>query len=89
MIGIIILTLAALICSALLVFSDYYLNEKNNNVQKIIELLPGYNCGGCGFGTCERMANNLLEDENLIDKCRPMKKDEALELKEYIKKVLK
>ncbi len=89
MIGLIILTITALICSLVLVFSDYHLNEKNNNIQKITELLPGYNCGGCGFGSCEGMANKLLEDENYIDKCRPMKKEEAEKLKEYIKKVLK
>lgn len=84
MIGIIILTLTALICSIILVTIDKYANKETKET-KIIELLPGYNCNGCGFGSCSGMAKALLEDANAIDRCRPIKKEEAEKLKEYIK----
>lgn len=86
MIGILVLTITSLVCSIVLVLTDKYLHTKT---EKITSLLPGYNCNGCGFGSCAGMAQELLKNPDAIDKCRPIKEEEALKLKEYIKSIIK
>ena len=85
MIGVIIITVVAFILSLVLVFIEGAVNTKED---KIRALLPGYNCGGCGYGSCDGMAKALADKTGDIDKCRPMKKDEKEKLKEYIKQML-
>lgn len=85
MIGVIIITVVALILSLVLVFIEGAVTTKEN---KIRALLPGYNCGGCGYGSCDGMAKALADKTGDIDKCRPMKKEEKEKLKEYIKQML-
>lgn len=85
MIGVIIITVVAFILSLVLVFIEGAVNTKED---KIRALLPGYNCGGCGYGSCDAMAKALADKTGDIDKCRPMKKEEKEKLKEYIKQML-
>ncbi|MCI5879488.1 MAG: hypothetical protein MRZ34_01710 [Bacillales bacterium] len=85
MIGVIIITVVAFILSLVLVFIEGAVNTKED---KIRALLPGYNCGGCGYGSCDGMAKALADKTGDIDKCRPMKKEEKEKLKEYIKQML-
>lgn len=85
MIGVIIITVVAFILSLVLVFVEGAVNTKED---KIRALLPGYNCGGCGYGSCDGMAKALADKTGDIDKCRPMKKEEKEKLKEYIKQML-
>ena len=85
MIGVIIITVVAFILSLVLVFIEGAVNIKED---KIRALLPGYNCGGCGYGSCDGMAKALADKTGDIDKCRPMKKEEKEKLKEYIKQML-
>ena len=85
MIGVIIITVVAFILSLVLVFIEGAVNTKED---KIRSLLPGYNCGGCGYGSCDGMAKALADKTGDIDKCRPMKKEEKEKLKEYIKQML-
>jgi uncharacterized Fe-S cluster-containing protein len=38
--------------------------------KEILEALPGKNCGGCGFRTCEEMADAILLDKpELFERC--------------------
>jgi RnfABCDGE-type electron transport complex B subunit len=41
----------------------------DERIEKIGELLPGTNCGACGFAGCADLASALVEDTSLIDKC--------------------
>lgn len=74
MIGIIILTSVAFILSIIIVFSS----NKIDFVSKIIELLPQYNCGRCGYSNCEDMAHHILENKENVKKC-PFMKEENIE----------
>lgn len=89
MIGIIILTVTALVLSIILVFIDDKLNRKNRKQEKIRELLPGYNCGACGFGSCEGMCNAIMADLDNYKKCKPLKGDSLKLMEEYINKLKK
>lgn len=75
MIGIIIFTITGLLLSIPLVILDNKLKEEN----KIEKYLPGYNCGACGFGSCEGMKEKILEDKMNYKKCKFIKNGEAIE----------
>lgn len=73
MIGIIILTLSAFIISILIVILDSTLKKNDELIDEIEKRLPGYNCGGCGCGSCRGMATCILKDPDIYKKCRPMR----------------
>lgn len=66
--------------SLLIVLLNKFLNQEKPS-DKIIKLLPGYNCGACGYGSCSGMADALLKDKNAIDKCRLCKNKEEIKSK--------
>ena len=45
-------------------------NKKENNY---INYLPGINCGGCGYGSCEGMCKAIEEDFENYKKCRVLR----------------
>lgn len=50
------------------------MNNKKENLNKldssrIIELLPGYNCGICGYARCDEFAEALLKKWIKLEKC--------------------
>jgi Na+-translocating ferredoxin:NAD+ oxidoreductase subunit B len=44
--------------------------EKDPRVEKIEELLPGVNCGVCGFASCQEFAEKLIKHEVSVEKCK-------------------
>ncbi len=80
--GIIILTLTALILGLILSFANNMLKDKQ--IEELKKRLPGYNCGGCGHGSCEGMALAIKKDFNEYLKCRPLKGEKKVELEKYI-----
>lgn len=85
MIEIILVVSLALIFGSILIFLDQFLGKKEEEVEKILEQLPGYNCGACGYGSCEGMARAILKEKEVYEKCRPMKKEAKEKLKDYLK----
>ena len=37
---------------------------------KVLMLLPGYNCGICGYARCDEFAGALLKSRTQLEKCR-------------------
>lgn len=83
MIGIIIMTVLALILSLILVIVDTKLNKEDKS-EIYLELLPGYNCGTCGYAGCKGMSEAMLEDINNYKKCKPLRGEKLKKLEEYI-----
>ncbi|MBI4813425.1 (Fe-S)-binding protein [Methanobacterium sp.] len=56
---------------------------------KILMLLPGYNCGICGYARCDEFAGALLRGQVPLEKCRFMSQeifqDDLAKLKEILK----
>jgi hypothetical protein len=46
--------------------------KKNND---ILQLLPGFNCGVCGYPNCESFASALREGLTGLNKCRVLEQD--------------
>ena len=84
MMGIIILTVTALIISVILVILEDKLNKQDKEFDTIRKLLPGYNCGACGYGSCDGMVKAILEDKEAYKKCKPLRGEKLKELEEYI-----
>lgn len=78
MIGIIYFTLITFVLAILIVLLNSLLFKRKSKVDLLTELLPGYNCGACGFGSCSGMAEEILKDKNAMDKCRLIKNKEEI-----------
>ncbi len=70
----------------LAVASDAFYVEEDLRLEKVLELLPGVNCGACGYPGCGGFAEGIIEGE--VDKltaCKPGAKGEGLaQIKEYL-----
>ena len=84
MMAIIILTVVAFIFSLILVFLDGKVNN-NDLKDEYLKLLPGYNCGSCGFGSCKGMSEAMLKDPLNYKKCRPMRGEVLAKMEAYLK----
>lgn len=77
MIGVIYFTIIACVLSIVITILNNYL-FKNNKEDEILKMLPGYNCGACGFGSCSGMMHALMKDKDAINKCRVCKEKEEI-----------
>ena len=50
-------------------------------INEIVEKLPGYDCGACGFHSCRAMAEDILANRANLDDCRILKGSEINETK--------
>ena len=67
------------------VVSKVFYVEEDPSIEEVVELLPKYNCGACGYPGCKEMAQALLNKEAVPTLCKPMKKDDLPPLQEYLK----
>lgn len=59
--------------------------EADTRVQDVRALLPGLNCGGCGYAGCDAMADALVNDNADVNKCRPSKPEAKKKITAYLK----
>ena len=71
---------------ALLGIANIYLTvEEDTRVVQVTEMLPGANCGGCGFPGCSGMADSIVNGGNKnLSACRPCKPENKEKIKEYL-----
>lgn len=63
---VIIVVVAGLVASTLLtIASKVFYVPVDERVTQVREVLPGANCGGCGFAGCDDYAANVVADENM------------------------
>ena len=84
MIGIVILTVAALILGIILVLLDSKLYQVNK-VDEIKSHLPGLNCGACGLINCEGLAKAIEKDLGCYTKCRALRGENLEKFKQFLK----
>jgi electron transport complex protein RnfB len=59
----------------LAIASKIFAVETDPNVEKVRELLPGANCGGCGFPGCDGFAKAVAEGKADASKCVAIRKE--------------
>lgn len=62
----------------------YFYVEEDSRIEKIVDLLPNYNCGACGYPGCKEMAIGLLAKEAKTSLCNPMKKEDEEILQKHL-----
>lgn len=88
MIGIIILSITAFILSTIITFVSTKFDNEAKIYKDLLNLLPGYNCGACGYEGCKSMAHHILENKENYKKCKPLKGNNLREMEMFIKKEL-
>ncbi|MEG2813634.1 MAG: RnfABCDGE type electron transport complex subunit B [Oscillospiraceae bacterium] len=53
------------------VFSKIFAVKTDDKAEEILQILPGLNCGVCGFSGCENYANELTKNGVPTNKCIP------------------
>lgn len=66
--------------------ADKYLKvEVDEREEKVASMLPGYNCGSCGFPGCSGLAAALVGGEvSKVSTCKPSKPDKRQEIADYL-----
>jgi uncharacterized Fe-S cluster-containing protein len=60
-----------------------------NQREKVSKLLPGYNCGICGYARCEEFSRAVLENKANLEDCRFMLQEIFKENKASLEELLK
>ncbi|HHT38088.1 MAG TPA: electron transporter RnfB [Mollicutes bacterium] len=82
--GIIIFTIISFFVGVVLAITNKTMNKEDKRIAEVTNLLPGYNCGACGFGGCADMAFNIIEENVDIKRCKPMREEQYKKLKQYL-----
>ncbi len=72
LIGFIVVTAIGLVAGVLLALASHFMNvPENETAKKIREVLPGVNCGACGYNGCDEYAKALAECGVSTNLCIP------------------
>ncbi len=69
--GLTMLGLGAAFAIVLLIASEKFKVEVDPEVERIHQVLPNLDCGGCGFAGCMQYAKAILQEPELLGKCSP------------------
>ncbi|MBN1556727.1 MAG: RnfABCDGE type electron transport complex subunit B [Lentisphaerae bacterium] len=63
---------AGLVCGAALAFAARFLAvHEDPRIEKVLDILPGANCGGCAYAGCADYARAIVVDNAPINLCAP------------------
>jgi electron transport complex protein RnfB len=60
--------LGAICGSGLYLLSKRYAFEMDERIDRVLEVLPGANCGACGFGSCQAFAEVVVKSVDEVEK---------------------
>lgn len=66
------------------VFSKVFFVKVDERVEKVTELLPGYNCGACGMPGCRGLAEKIVSGEKTAVDCKPIKALGIDQIRQYL-----
>ena len=82
--GMIMLGLGGVFALALLIASEKLKVEVDPKVEQIHHVLPGIDCGACGFAGCASYAKAVAQEPDLIGKCAPGGAETAAEIAQIL-----
>ncbi|MTI68704.1 MAG: Fe-S cluster protein [Firmicutes bacterium] len=62
-------------------------NRYEKYILEIENILPKFNCGGCGYGNCNEYAKAIVMESESIDKCSVMEDKTKTKIKDIVCKV--
>lgn|SRR5574344_2813212 len=67
------------------VVSEKFKVKEDERAIKALEMMPGVNCGACGFAGCSGLVNAIVKgEETHVKRCAVIKKEKAEEIVEYL-----
>jgi len=78
--SLILLALGILFGVMLGYFSKVMAVNEDPRIVKITELMPGANCGACGFAGCANLAESMVQGKAPIDRCKQLDSKSAIEI---------
>ena len=68
----------------LAVLAKVFYVAEDTRVETLTSMLPGYNCGACGFPGCNGLANAIVDGKATVDSCKPSKPDQRQAIREWL-----
>ena len=85
MLPVIILTLTGVVLAiAIGVVAKYFGVEQDPRTEQFLNMLPGANCGGCGFAGCADYAKAVVEGKAKLGLCASMSQKALSEAAEIV-----
>ena len=86
--GGVIFLIAIILGVGLAIANKYFEVDQDDRLDQIEFILPSYNCGACGYVSCEDMARAILNGEVESSRaCKVISEVNAEALKEYCKTI--
>ncbi len=76
--------LGAILGIAIGICSKFLQVEEDNRVEDVLAMLPGANCGSCGFPGCTGMADAIVNNNADPRLCKPCKAEKIEAIKKYL-----
>lgn len=82
----IVMVIVGAVLGAILGISDSVFHvEVDQRVETVTGMLPGYNCGGCGFAGCSGCAQALVDGTiTTVGVCKPSKPEAKQKIADYL-----
>ncbi|MGD9604542.1 MAG: (Fe-S)-binding protein [Bacilli bacterium] len=71
----------------LAVLSKVFAVKVDERFEKVLSMLPGYNCGACGYPGCQGLAEQIVAGKADPIKCKPGKQEMRDKIKAYLAEV--
>lgn len=78
------LAIGMLLGLILAIASKIFHVEVDEREEKVISMLPGYNCGSCGYPGCSGLAAALVGKTTDTVNCRPCKPEQRQAIVDYL-----
>ena len=82
--AVVMFVLGAAMGLILYIASKAFFVAVDERVEKTTSMLPGYNCGSCGYPGCSGLATALINGETNVVSCKPCKPDQRAAIVEYL-----
>jgi len=80
----VMLTLGCVLGLILAIGNKVFYVKEDERTEKVIEMLPGYNCGACGYPGCSGLAAALVNGEVTQVICKPAKAADKELIADYL-----
>jgi Na+-translocating ferredoxin:NAD+ oxidoreductase subunit B len=82
---ILMLVMGTLLGFGLAVSGEIFYVKPDERFEKVLNMLPGYNCGACGYPGCQGMAEGLLSGEvTAVSQCKPSNAQQRTDISGYL-----
>ncbi|MDO4501412.1 MAG: (Fe-S)-binding protein [Erysipelotrichaceae bacterium] len=80
----VMLVIGAVLGAILSIASVVFHVEVDKREEAVTSMLPGYNCGACGYPGCSGLAHSMVEGEVTTFNCKVAKPEKKQEIIDYL-----